>query len=60
MMKRTNIRFLVFSIAFLLTSCGYRMSGMGVLRKGNRLSILPLSKQQWDFILELEKRKPAA
>jgi predicted small secreted protein len=31
MMKRTNIRFLVFSIAFLLTSCGYRMSGMGVL-----------------------------
>ncbi len=25
-----------------------------LVRKGNRLSIMPLNKQQWDFILDLE------
>jgi len=24
------------------------------VRKGNRLSIMPFSKAQWDFVLELE------
>ncbi|MGW8310171.1 MAG: EVE domain-containing protein [Thiogranum sp.] len=28
-----------------------------LVRKGNRLSIMPLSKQQWDFILSLEGGK---
>ena len=28
-----------------------------LVRKGNRLSIMPLSKQQWDFILALEGGK---
>jgi predicted RNA-binding protein with PUA-like domain len=28
-----------------------------LVRKGNRLSIMPLSKQQWDFILSLEDVK---
>lgn len=27
-----------------------------LVRKGNRLSIMPLSKKQWDFILGLENR----
>jgi predicted RNA-binding protein with PUA-like domain len=27
-----------------------------LVRKGNRLSIMPFSKAQWDFVLELEKR----
>jgi predicted RNA-binding protein with PUA-like domain len=26
-----------------------------LVRKGNRLSIMPISKQQWDFILKLEE-----
>ena len=28
-----------------------------LVRKGNRLSIMPLSKKQWDFILKLENKK---
>jgi predicted RNA-binding protein with PUA-like domain len=27
-----------------------------LVRKGNRLSIMPFSKAQWEFVLELEKR----
>jgi predicted RNA-binding protein with PUA-like domain len=27
---------------------------MPLVRKGNRLSIMPVAKQQWDFILSLE------
>ena len=30
------------------------LAEMPLLRKGNRLSIMPLSKQQWEFILGLE------
>jgi predicted RNA-binding protein with PUA-like domain len=30
-----------------------------LVRKGNRLSIMPLSKAQWEFILELENLSPA-
>jgi len=29
-----------------------------LVRKGNRLSIMPLTKKQWDFILKLEDKKP--
>ncbi len=29
-----------------------------LVRKGNRLSIMPLTRQQWDFILELENHPP--
>jgi predicted RNA-binding protein with PUA-like domain len=31
-----------------------QLSDLALLRKGNRLSILPLTKQQWEFILSLE------
>jgi len=29
-----------------------------LVRKGNRLSIMPFTKKQWDFILKLENKKP--
>ena len=29
-----------------------------LVRKGNRLSIMPFTKKQWDFILKLENQKP--
>ncbi len=29
---------------------------MPLLRKGNRLSIMPVSKKQWDYILKLENK----
>jgi predicted RNA-binding protein with PUA-like domain len=31
-----------------------KLADMPLLRKGNRLSIMPLSKKQWEFILDLE------
>ncbi len=31
-----------------------QLKGFALLRKGNRLSIMPVSKQQWEFILSLE------
>jgi len=30
-----------------------------LVRKGNRLSIMPISEDQWHFILELENKKPS-
>jgi len=30
------------------------LQGFALIRPGNRLSVLPVSKAQWDFILELE------
>jgi len=30
------------------------LADMPLLRKGNRLSIMPVSKKQWEFILDLE------
>ena len=30
------------------------LEGLPLLRRGNRLSAMPLSKQHWDFILSLE------
>jgi len=31
-----------------------QLSGLALVRRGNRLSIMPVSKKQWDFILSLE------
>lgn len=31
-----------------------QLEGMGLLRKGNRLSVMPIKKKHWDYILELE------
>ncbi len=32
------------------------MHGMRLLQRGNRLSVMPVSPQEWKFILSLEKR----
>jgi len=31
-----------------------QLDGMALLRKGNRLSVMPVEKKQWDYILGLE------
>lgn len=31
-----------------------QLKGMILLRKGNRLSVMPIEKNQWDYILGLE------
>lgn len=33
-----------------------KLGDMALLRKGNRLSINPVTKKQWDYILKLEKK----
>ena len=33
-----------------------QLAEMPLLRKGNRLSVMPVGKKQWDFILKLEKQ----
>ncbi len=33
---------------------------MPLVRKGNRLSVMPVTPEQWDFILSLEKQEPSA
>ena len=34
-----------------------RLEGFPLIRKGNRLSIMPVSKDHWEIILELEQAK---
>lgn len=34
------------------------LEGLPLVRKGNRLSIMPVTPQQWEFILGLEKAEP--
>ncbi len=34
-----------------------QLEGCPLTRKGNRLSIMPISKKQWDFILKQEDKK---
>jgi predicted RNA-binding protein with PUA-like domain len=33
-----------------------RLGGLPLIRRGNRLSIMPVDKPHWDFLLSLEKR----
>jgi len=35
-----------------------QLDGLALIRRGNRLSVMPVSKKHWDFILKLETRKP--
>lgn len=38
---------------------GYeQLAELPLVRRGNRLSIMPVSKEQWDFILSLEAQRP--
>jgi len=34
------------------------LAGMRLLQRGNRLSILPIDKKEWDYILKLEDKAP--
>jgi len=31
-----------------------QLEGMALLRKGNRLSVMPVEKDQWEYILGIE------
>nr|WP_245232276.1 EVE domain-containing protein [Thiorhodococcus minor] len=42
------------SLAELKEHGADRLKDMPLVRKGNRLSIMPVSQEQWDFILSLE------
>lgn len=33
-----------------------QLAGLSLLRRGNRLSVMPIDAAQWDFIVELSKR----
>jgi predicted RNA-binding protein with PUA-like domain len=37
-----------------LKSHAEELDGLALIRRGNRLSVLPVSKQHWDYILSLE------
>jgi predicted RNA-binding protein with PUA-like domain len=34
------------------------LEGFPLIRRGNRLSIMPVSREHWEFILSLESQKP--
>lgn len=36
------------------------LADMPLVRKGNRLSVMPVTPEQWHFILSLEKQEPQA
>lgn len=36
------------------------LKDLALLRRGNRLSVMPVTAEQWKFIVELEQRKPTA
>jgi predicted RNA-binding protein with PUA-like domain len=36
------------------------IEGMPLLRRGNRLSVMPVTAEQWDFVLNLEQRDAEA
>jgi len=35
---------------------GDRLSGMRLLKRGNRLSVMPVSSKEWKFVLSLEEK----
>jgi len=44
------------TLAELKRYAGKELKGMALLRRGNRLSITPVSEAEWSFILSLERR----
>jgi predicted RNA-binding protein with PUA-like domain len=44
----------VITLDELRAHAGKRLSEFVLLRRGNRLSVMPVSKKDWDFILTLE------
>jgi predicted RNA-binding protein with PUA-like domain len=44
----------IITLDELRAHAGKRLSEFVLLRRGNRLSVMPVSKKDWDFILTLE------
>jgi predicted RNA-binding protein with PUA-like domain len=36
----------------------HALDGFTLIRRGNRLSVMPVGKRHWDFIVALEQTKP--
>jgi len=36
------------------------LKDLALLRRGNRLSVMPVTAEQWNFIVGLEQRNPVA
>lgn len=55
-----DVRFLrkftrTIPLAELKSHADSKLKGMQLLRRGNRLSVMPVTKKQWNFILSLEE-----
>ena len=48
--------FQILSIEKLRSYAAKELKGLALLHKGNRLSVLPLSKKHWDFIYTLSRK----
>jgi predicted RNA-binding protein with PUA-like domain len=44
----------IITLEELRAHAGKRLSEFVLLRRGNRLSVMPVSKKEWDFVLTLE------
>jgi len=44
----------VMTLDQLRSHASSKLKDLVVLRKGNRLSVMPVTKKEWDFILTLE------
>jgi predicted RNA-binding protein with PUA-like domain len=51
-LKRRTKR--IITLAELRTHADRELSGLGLLRTGNRLSVQPVEEKHWDFIIGLE------
>ncbi len=43
----------VITLTDLRTHAGSALRSLQLLKRGNRLSVMPVTKQEWDFILTL-------
>jgi predicted RNA-binding protein with PUA-like domain len=48
------VRTLPRTITLKELKCRKELTDLALVRRGNRLSIMPVSKEQWEFILSLE------
>jgi len=60
LMRDVKYRRMTKRLVSLTELKGYveQLDGFPLVRRGNRLSIMPVSREHWDFILSLEAKKP--
>lgn len=60
LMRDVKYRRMTKRLVSLTELKGYvgQLDGFPLVRRGNRLSIMPVSREHWDFILSLETEKP--